>query len=560
MGVWGDASLWYLIAQANGLNGSEPLVGGQSLILPDRVTNIHHSSDTFRIYDPNSALGDLSPTSVKPAKKAGKCAVLGQILLVVIAVAVSAVVAPWATGLIAGEGASMLGGIAAAALGGAIGGAAGSIASQAVGMMTGLQSKFDWKGVGMAAIGGAIGGGLGKLGTLAQIGKVTGNLGKVGEFLSRGSFLSGAVRGVLANTLTQGIGIATGLQKKFDWLGVATAGLGGGISAEVGHALGAKSFEESLSLRNIGANAATSAVSALANAAARSLVTGTDFGDNLMAALPDVIGSTIGNMMAGAASRGGSRSIAEKNPDPKIIIPDAGQAADPKLLAFAGLKSLSAVTPDPSAPTPTAPNLDLNNPENYELYTIEKHDTLSEIASRRRGLSVTDLEWLNKIDNPLTIQPGQQIRIPTQEFLEANRHARANAFRLMMLLELVGRDHIPQELDQNNIPELTSDGVRLLTAIRTGSALRTDRFHNLPEFIRALTAFYGTKFNITGRDGRPATLFQIQGSMPRISGELPAGGRGYIDGRFEYIVDHRGLLTHQLFVPGGTINGRPIDR
>ncbi|WP_214675024.1 hypothetical protein, partial [Escherichia coli] len=37
----------------------------------------------------------------------------------------------------------------------------------------------------------------------------------------------------------------------------------------------------------------------LANAAARSLIEGTSFGDNILAALPDVIGQTIGDAVAG---------------------------------------------------------------------------------------------------------------------------------------------------------------------------------------------------------------------------------------------------------------------
>jgi nucleoid-associated protein YgaU len=60
--LWGDASLWYMIAEANGLSGSESLAAGTSLIVPDKVTNIHNSAKTFEVYDPNRALGDLSPT------------------------------------------------------------------------------------------------------------------------------------------------------------------------------------------------------------------------------------------------------------------------------------------------------------------------------------------------------------------------------------------------------------------------------------------------------------------------------------------------------------------
>src|ERR1700709_1724889 len=42
------------------------------------------------------------------------------------------------------------------------------------------------------------------------------------------------------------------------------------------------------------------APSSTATAATRTLITGTDFGDNIIAALPDIIGSTIGTLLGGA--------------------------------------------------------------------------------------------------------------------------------------------------------------------------------------------------------------------------------------------------------------------
>lgn len=47
--VWGDSSMWYLLADANGLIGHETLVAGQVLTIPNKVTNVHNSSDTFRV-------------------------------------------------------------------------------------------------------------------------------------------------------------------------------------------------------------------------------------------------------------------------------------------------------------------------------------------------------------------------------------------------------------------------------------------------------------------------------------------------------------------------------
>jgi len=89
--IWGDASLWYKIAEANGLSGNSTLIAGQALSLPAGVTRSHNNASTFKPYDAGEALGNTSPTTPKPPKK-NKCGVFGQILIAVIAVAVT-----WAT-------------------------------------------------------------------------------------------------------------------------------------------------------------------------------------------------------------------------------------------------------------------------------------------------------------------------------------------------------------------------------------------------------------------------------------------------------------------------------
>lgn len=53
--VWGDGSLWYLIAETNGLHSGSLLSAGQTLIVPARIANVHNTSDTFRPYDPHRA-------------------------------------------------------------------------------------------------------------------------------------------------------------------------------------------------------------------------------------------------------------------------------------------------------------------------------------------------------------------------------------------------------------------------------------------------------------------------------------------------------------------------
>src|SRR5207248_2316652 len=56
------------------------------------------------------------------------------------------------------------------------------------------------------------------------------------------------------------------------------------------------------STNGIGNIVASSAARAIANAATRSIVNGSDFGDNLLAGLPDVIGQTLGGLEANALS------------------------------------------------------------------------------------------------------------------------------------------------------------------------------------------------------------------------------------------------------------------
>ena len=259
-----------MIADANGLMGDETLSAGQVLTIPNKVHNSHKPSDVFRVYDPNEAIGNNSPTAPKPQKHhSGGCGGIGQILIAVIAIAVAAVVFPLAAAALGFEATAT--GIAAASFGqvfaaGAIAGAAGSIVSQGVGLSpasspssTGARWRCgDESGVS------------------AGVGKLVPGVGPGSAFL----------RGVLSSAATQGIAVATGLQKKFDWAGVAAAGVSGGVSAAAGGA----------GLGNIAANF----VGGIAAAATRSLITGTDFGDNLLAVLPGVIGSTIGNAVAEA--------------------------------------------------------------------------------------------------------------------------------------------------------------------------------------------------------------------------------------------------------------------
>jgi hypothetical protein len=306
--LWGDSSLWYKIAEANGMSAASGLIPGQNLTIPIGVNKSSHNASTFKVYDPSEAMGDTSPTAPKP-QKGNKCGAFGAIVLIAIAVAVAAIAAPAivggaavfangtmvsaATGLTAAFGgtaaaAGSMAAIGAGIVGGAMAGAAGSIVSQGLGLATGLQDKFSWKAVGMAALGGGVGGGIGKLG------------GSLGKFLNADKLLSNAARGAVSSTLTHGIGVATGLQKKFDFAGVAAAGIGAAALGEMGRRLGISPSNTGVARNALyyGNQTVAGMAGAISNAAARTLINGSDFGDNILAALPDVIGTTIGNIIA----------------------------------------------------------------------------------------------------------------------------------------------------------------------------------------------------------------------------------------------------------------------
>lgn len=79
---------------------------------------------------------------------------------------------------------------------------------------------------------------------------------------------------------------------------------------------------------------------------------------------------------------------------------------------------------------------------------------------------------------------------------------------------------------------------------RTGTALtKSDTFHRAASYVPENQLAGGKTFNITGGDGIQRILLQVEGN---VNGKL---------GIFEYIIEPNGTVSHQLFKPGGIING-----
>ena len=101
--VWGDSSLWYLIAEANGMAGTETLRAGQVLGIPNGVTTIHNNSRTLRPYNPAEVIGNVDPTIHHPPPPETRCGVLSAIIGAVVTAVVSFYSANPAAGAAAGD-------------------------------------------------------------------------------------------------------------------------------------------------------------------------------------------------------------------------------------------------------------------------------------------------------------------------------------------------------------------------------------------------------------------------------------------------------------------------
>jgi YD repeat-containing protein len=220
--VWGDATQWYLIAEANGVQGTADLAAGKVITIPGRSTAQMNNADSFRAYDAHKLLGDTTPSLPNPAADEG-CGAVGQILTTVVAIAVALVVTAVTEDPQAGLSSwqAFTTALANAGAGAAAAGAAaGNLAGQVVGNAAGVRDGFSWQEVALSAVGGGISGGLS---STTFSGNVVANA---------------ALKAGIANALTQGVAVVTGLQEHFDWRGVVASAVGNGVGAGVSEALG----------------------------------------------------------------------------------------------------------------------------------------------------------------------------------------------------------------------------------------------------------------------------------------------------------------------------------
>ncbi|KVO27578.1 LysM peptidoglycan-binding domain-containing protein [Burkholderia ubonensis] len=292
--LWGDETLWYVLADANGLKSTDELKAGQTLTVPNKVTNVHNTASTFKPYDPGQAIGDTRPTlpdPPPPPSKGGGCGGFLPVIAIVVAVVATvftagALTAPagaslgtiMSTGATAVTGGMGMAGAGAAAVGGAVGAAA----SQGVMIAGGAQSGLDWKGIALGAVGSAV---------TAGAGSTWGALGIANPTVS--AVMQGAAR----SAVTQGIGMATGLQHSFDWKGLAASVIASGVGYQAGALANQAGVGLGFDMSGTGGRFASRMVAGMAAGTASTVVRGGSLGHNVGAIAMDTIASTVGNMV-----------------------------------------------------------------------------------------------------------------------------------------------------------------------------------------------------------------------------------------------------------------------
>lgn len=278
--IFGDSSLWYIIAEENGLTDPDAqLTAGTVLQIPNEVVSLSNTSSAFKPFDITELLGDTTPTqpAPPPPRKKKGCGVLGTIIVVIVAIVVTVVTKGATANFFTNLLGSFWGGVAAASTGAVV----GSAVSQGVGIAIGQRDSFSWKDVAAAGLTAGI----------------TQGVGAEGLNLIDSEILSAGFN----NVVGQGVNIALGLQDEFNWGAVAAAAVSAPLARSAGKGL-TDAMGDSFGPR-FTAFAANLAANGVRQVASVSFNGGRiDYG-NIFA---DAFGNALGNSIVSKVSSGGS--------------------------------------------------------------------------------------------------------------------------------------------------------------------------------------------------------------------------------------------------------------
>ncbi|MFJ1268653.1 pesticin C-terminus-like muramidase [Legionella lytica] len=333
--VYGDSSLWYLIADANGISDRSAIAGrdsqlyiGQRLTIPPAATGQHHTQATHRILDANKMLGNTSAKAAMPTPKPpkpkhgsffGKLVVAVVVTVATVLTAGAIAVGMGVAGSIFSAGLSALGGTiagsaGAAGIGSVLGvgfaaGFVGSIAGQTAANLMGMQSGVDFGGALISGLATAATAGVGY--GLKNVGTFKNLSNKLNNYNYKYFNTSSAFEMMEQNAASQAFNTTIRRHQHFDWTELGVSGLTGGLmGSEAG-----KEFGKKLETLDKHTGMLSAELQTLAGAGAQSLTTDSHF--DALQVLGDNLGNAIGNAVVGRFAWSGledmGKDIAQEN-------------------------------------------------------------------------------------------------------------------------------------------------------------------------------------------------------------------------------------------------------
>src|SRR6266545_3181407 len=300
LAVFGDSTLCYIIADANGLRSDADLKAGQTLTIPNQITNVHNDYKTFKPYNAGQLIGDTTPylptpDPLPPPEGGGGCGIIGQIIIAIVVIVVmyytGVYMEGWETAAVEASGdvateASIAGyyGTTNAV----VNAGGGNLAGQAVGNAIGVQHGFNWGRFAGAVVGAGIGASFGQGGVAGTNG--LGIKDQYGQMMANGA---------INNAVNQGVNIVTGQQEKFDWRNVAAAAISAPITSAFGKDVG--KVTNSQFVARVAAGALRETISAAVHGGGRV---------NFVQLAADAFGNMLGNDMVAQLNRAGTQQTA----------------------------------------------------------------------------------------------------------------------------------------------------------------------------------------------------------------------------------------------------------
>jgi YD repeat-containing protein len=222
LAAYGDASLWYVIAQANGLASDDDLRVGQTLAIPTVVAGIHNNTGTIAPYNPIKIVGSTNPTVAIPVAPAASqsgnasgCGGLGEVIIEVMAAVTMAL--NYNVGVLSWNPKTATPGDAFGPILAAGPGLPGVAAAEVINVAAGDQNGFQAKPLEAQVI---------QDGANAAI--------AASIWFPPASVELAVLEAAAESAAEQGLSIAVGLQKSFSWTQVAASAIAAGVGYEAG--------------------------------------------------------------------------------------------------------------------------------------------------------------------------------------------------------------------------------------------------------------------------------------------------------------------------------------